>query len=291
MRTPLKQLSSEAQAIARITRPHVAAQAALYTILGAYLGTGNVISQLPTVIAAALVVAVVVAFGFVINDDFDLELDLLTKPGRPLPAGLLSRADARRLEFGLGGTAMLLAIWLPPPLFWIAAANLALTAAYSLALKRTVLLGNLAMAILNSSVILFGGFAAGTLSALSWIVAAMSFLYTIAQEVIYTVDDIEGDRQAGLVTTAVYLGVARSLQLFRALMVLTMLVVLAPLWIVRPSPLYLAVLLVCTLLPIVLYVLPLARHYQPAKVRQACEAVKIIRLTSLLPLILLRTSL
>jgi 4-hydroxybenzoate polyprenyltransferase len=105
---------------------------------------------------------------------------------------------------------------------------------------------------------------------------------------VYTVEDLDGDRRAGLVTTAVYLGAGPSLHLFRLLMLLTVVVTLAPICTVRAGPLYLLALLVCTVLPIVLHILPLTRSAEPAAIRRACHAIKVVRLTSLLPLILLR---
>jgi geranylgeranylglycerol-phosphate geranylgeranyltransferase len=274
--------------IVHITRPQIAAQAAAYTLLGAYLNAGLPFPRLESVATAALVVALVVAFGFVSNDYVDLEVDRLNRPERPLPAGELSRDAALRLAGLLLIAALAVGCLLPPLLFSITCANLALTAAYSLLLKRTVLLGNTTMAVLNSSVLLFGGLATGAISPLIWAVAGMSFVYTLGQEVLYTVDDIAGDAQLGLVTTAVYFGVGPSLLLFRALMLIVILLALIPWWMTALSPLYLAALLLCTVLPLALWIAPLTWRGEPRSIAQACNTLPLIRLASLLPLLLLR---
>jgi geranylgeranylglycerol-phosphate geranylgeranyltransferase len=285
---PGKTPTARLEALVHITRPQIAAQAAAFTLLGAYLNAGLPFPRPDTVATAALVVALVVAFGFVSNDYVDLEVDRLNRPERPLPAGQLSRQDALYLAVLLLMAALAVACLLPPLLFSITCANLALTLAYSLLLKRTVLLGNTAMALLNSSVLLFGGLTTGPVAPLVWAVAGMSFVYTLGQEVLYTVDDVAGDAQAGLVTTAVYFGVGPSLQLFRALMVMVILLALIPWWLAALSPLYLAALLLCTVLPLALWILPLTLRGEPRAIARACNTLPLVRLASLLPLLLLR---
>lgn len=271
-----------------LVRPHVAAQGAVYTVLGAHLSQGFPIPEVARVALASLVVALVVAFGFVSNDYVDRELDKVTKPFRPLPANVFAASEAYTIAWVLATSALLLAVFLPPLLFVISVLNLLLTMFYSLVLKRTVLLGNLAMAVLNASIIVFGALAVGEVSLLVVVVFAISFCYTLAQEILYTVVDHDGDRAGGLITTAVYFGPRLSLQLFRGLMLLTIVAALTPLYLHTPSLLYILALLFCTILPIVAYILPLTKQGQTRELMKACAAVKWLRLSSLLPLLLLR---
>lgn len=274
-------------ALIHVTRPQIAAQAAAYTLLGAYLSAELRAALTPLTALAALIVALVVAFGFVINDYADADLDHLSKPERPIPAGAVSRPQAVAIALILAALILALSLFTPLVLQLIALLNLVLTAAYSLALKRTVLLGNLTMALLNSSILLFGSLAAGGLAPLIWAVVAMSFLYTLAQEVLYTVDDAEGDARAGIVTTAVAFGVGPALHLFRALISLALLCAAAPLWLAPVVSLYLPALLLCVVLPVAAYILPLTLRATPATISQACAGVKLVRLAGLVPLVLL----
>lgn len=273
--------------LTRLTRPQIAAQAAAYTVLGVYLGGRLSTTTVGQVATAALAVALVVSFGFVINDYADCELDRLTKPARPLPAGEFTRPQALRIAGFIAALAVVVSLALPVALRAVVCANLVLAALYALVLKRTVLLGNLAMAVLNSSILPFGALAGGRLTAEVLAVAAMSLLYTLAQEVLYTVDDLDGDLLAGLTTTAIFLGRRRALLLCQCLMALALFASLMPLWLGAASLVYLVALAACTIGPVVLYILPLIRKGTPAAVTRACAAVKIVRLTSLVPLILL----
>lgn len=284
----LRSVASLVRRITLLTRPQIAAQAAAYTMLGAFLGPGLAIAVAAQVAIAALVVGLIVSFGFVINDYADLEIDRFAKPDRPLPAGMFTRSAALQIAIAIAALGLGVALALQPTLFAFACGNVLLTALYALVLKRTVLLGNAAVALLNSSILLFGALAGGGLTPLVLAVSAMSLLYTLAQEVLYTVDDLEGDQAAGLVTTAVFFGARRALLLFQWLMALAMVAAFAPLWLEVASPLYLVGLLICTVGPVVLRILPLVRQGTPQAVGQACALVKIVRLTSLIPLILLQ---
>jgi geranylgeranylglycerol-phosphate geranylgeranyltransferase len=290
MLAPLDRLQNGVATVVRLallTRPHVGAQGAAYTLLGAYLAAGTAVERPGALCAAAAVVWLVVGFGFVINDDADLEVDRLAKPQRPLPSGRVTLREARLVGGAIVVLALALALVLPPLLLLMTAVNILLTAAYSLVLKRTILLGNLAMALLNSSILLFGALAGATLTLLVLLVTLMSFLYSLAQEVLYTVADLEGDRAAGLRTTAVGLGRDHSLRLFRWLMALALISALAPVWLAGVSPWYLVPLSLCTLIPVIAYILPLVAQAKPEALDRACAAVKVVRLTSLLPLLLL----
>lgn len=287
MMRQLHSLTAYAARLTALTRPQIALQAAVYMLLGAYLAEGSLGARAPQVSLAAIVTGLIVSFGFVINDYADVEVDRLAKPFRPLPSGLWTQAEALRLAILLALVALTLSLALPFPLGVIACANLVLAAGYSLLLKRTVLLGNIAVGLLNSSILIFGAIAAGGVTFLVWSVASMSLLYTLAQEVLYTVDDVVGDRASGLVTTAVYFGVGPSLSLFRALIVLALLASLAPIVHLPVSPWYLAALVSCTIAPILLHIFPLVRYADPMAISRACAALKVVRVTSVLPLVLL----
>jgi geranylgeranylglycerol-phosphate geranylgeranyltransferase len=273
--------------LVQITRPQIALQGALYMLLGAYLGTGISALNSSTIWWGALTVGLIVAFGFVINDYADRELDRLSKAERPIPSGAVTSAAAVRLALLLAAASLVVAFALPLALRLVALSNLALAMLYALRLKRTVLGGNLTIAWLNCSVLLFGAMAVATINAVVWMAIAMSFFYSLAQEVLYTIDDRASDAAGGIVTTAVYFGVGPSLWLFRVLLLAAAAAGGGLLLVGRPSWLGLIALLLCTIMPIMVYLLPLTWQATPAAITQACRAVRLIRVSSLLPLLLL----
>jgi 4-hydroxybenzoate polyprenyltransferase len=115
---------------------------------------------------------------YVINDFFDLTLDRrhATKRNRPFASGLLS------MKFGLGAVAVLLAVsavtaLFLPPLFWAAlACYLVITTAYSLSLKRMLLIDVLTLAGLYTMRIIAGAAATGT-DVSFWLLAFSIFFF------------------------------------------------------------------------------------------------------------------
>src|SRR5215217_3452217 len=106
---------------ARITRPRISLQAALSAFLGSYLSGIGVPIFSARVVIAALAMGLVCAFGFVINDYCDADKDNISKPHRPIPAGLVSRRTALGLAIFLATLAFLLSCTLG---FWLATAAL-----------------------------------------------------------------------------------------------------------------------------------------------------------------------
>lgn len=266
-------------------RPHVALQAMLYALLGSLLSSTDGPQHALVTWLALLGLMAIVSFGFVINDYVDVELDRRNKPERFLPAGLISRRSARLLGLLLVALVLMVACWLTTPLQMFVGSNLMLTAAYSLWLKRTVLLGNLTIAYLNSSILVYGALLAAGPNLQVWCVALSSLLYSLAQEVLYTVEDYAGDRDAGIVTTAVYFGLPHTLRLVQGLLFVAFFSTLLPYWLQLASFWYVLLLVVCVLLPLSLWIMPNIRYAEAARIAQACRAVKWVRVSSLVPFV------
>lgn len=77
------------------------------------------------------------AAGMVLNDVFDLEVDRLERPGRPLPSGRVSTPVARVLGLGLLAVGPALAALAGPNSLLVSLALTASVLGYDLGLKRT----------------------------------------------------------------------------------------------------------------------------------------------------------
>lgn len=268
-------------------RPQIALQGVIYAAIGMYL-SGVTTLELNAMQALALfVLALIIAFGFVSNDYADVEIDRLTKPERFLPSGAVSMDAARWMGLILVGLTGVLASRLPFPLSGIAYLNLALTAAYSFWLKRTVLIGNITIVLLNSSVLIYGAFVGNGPNAVLGSVILIVAIYTLAQELLYTVDDHVGDRQAGIITSAIYFGPQRTREIVIVLLVLASISTMIPLLLGLASFLYIGLLLPCMLIPIFVWIVPLVRQGDAAQISIACQRMKWVRMWSLVPLLVL----
>src|SRR5688572_25342759 len=93
----------------------------------------------------SLMAAVLNAGNNALNQIYDLEIDRINKPGRPLPSGRLSIGDAWRFTVVAYAAALVLA-WLVAPggrreCFWLVVAAVVCTLLYSVPPFRTKRLG------------------------------------------------------------------------------------------------------------------------------------------------------
>src|SRR5690606_29892373 len=148
---------------------------------------------------AAIAAAFTAAAGNIINDYFDIEIDKINKPGRPLAAGYISKKSALIFYGLLNAAALFAAIQLNFDVFLITVSTQVLLFFYSYKLKNIPLAGNLVVALLTGLVFIFGGAAAGNVSKLI-IPALFAFLINLIREIIKDAEDVKGDSAAGLKT-------------------------------------------------------------------------------------------
>ena len=142
-----------------------------------------------------------------INDVFDLAIDRVNRPDRPLPSGAVSVGAARVLwgvasALGVGVSTLLSVKHLG-----IAVFSVLLLYGYSAHLKRTPLAGNLAVALVLALALLYGGLAvAPTGWGVLLLGAGFAFGSTLAREVAKDVEDAVGDATEGARTLPLVAG-------------------------------------------------------------------------------------
>jgi geranylgeranylglycerol-phosphate geranylgeranyltransferase len=183
--------------------------------IGAYLTWLTPSYYGPTV--AALAAFLVCAAGNTFNDLIDIETDRINRPHRVLVRGGLTLTYARNLTIALNVAAFVMSLAVSLWVSAIALVTIGLLLAYNLYLKRIPLLGNSVVAFLAGLTFVTGGLAAEP--ALTFrlpgplIAAIFAFLFHLVREIIKDVQDMEGDRQAGLNSLPLVWGVSKSLHL------------------------------------------------------------------------------
>ncbi len=166
-------------------------------------------------ILVGLAMSVVTMFGFVINDILDYDKDVAAGVQRPIAMGAVSRPAA--LMFSV---LLLLVIWSLSSTVGTGSSVLALTALalllYTPFARRVPLIKGLYVAGL-CVVPLYYASAVSSMSS-SWHAYGVLVLWIIGREMLMDANEMEGDRQAGMTTTAVVLGQARARQLGAAMM-------------------------------------------------------------------------
>jgi geranylgeranylglycerol-phosphate geranylgeranyltransferase len=149
--------------------------------------------------------------GNALNDYYDLEIDKLNRPQRPLPRGAVAPAAAHLAGLVLVLAGVLLGFAAGAALGIVAAAVTALLWLYAARGKRMSIWGNLLVATVCALAFVYGGMAAGN-PRLAAFPALFGLLMHFAREIVKDVQDERGDRAAKARTTAIALGRSASLK-------------------------------------------------------------------------------
>jgi len=188
-----------------IMRPVNAVMAGLAVALAYLLATGTL---LPPVILGFIIVFLITGAGNTINDYFDLPIDRINRPERPIPSGMVTQQGALLFAGLLFLSGIGLSLFTNPIGIFFAVFNSLLLVAYAAKLKTTPLAGNVMIAYLSGSIFLFGGGLAG-LSGLfnNLVIASITFFAMMAREIMKDAEDIPGDKAKGAKTFPILYGV------------------------------------------------------------------------------------
>ncbi|AFV23491.1 prenyltransferase [Methanolobus psychrophilus R15] len=159
-----------------------------------------------------LTVFLVTGAGNAINDYYDIEIDRVNKPKRPIPSGRISTSAALYFSLALFAAGTVSAFMINVPCAIIASFNSLLLIYYAKILKRTAFLGNLAVGYLTGSTFLFGGavfFESGGLNSV-FVLFLLATLATAAREIVKDIEDIDGDMKNGAHTLPIVIGARKA---------------------------------------------------------------------------------
>ncbi len=187
----------------------------------------------------ALMAAVLNAASNALNQIFDLEIDRVNKPKRPLPAGRLTIGEAWAFTVITFAVAWMLA-WLVAPgarheCFWLVVIATAITSLYSVPPFRTKRLGiwaNVTIAIPRGAMLKVAGWSSvKTILGLEpWYIGAIFGLFLLGATTTKDFADMEGDRRGGCRTLPIQYGVRRAAWMISPSFVVPFLMIPAGAW-------------------------------------------------------------
>ena len=230
---------NRALAVVRLARPFTLLAPALGLASGSLVALGTerakyagdlaaLREHLPAILAGAAMAALLNAASNAVNQIFDLAIDRVNKPDRPLPAGHLTVADAWRVSAAGLLAALGIAAWLNTTTLVIVAFTSLVVYAYSgppLRTKRLWWAANLTIAIPRGTLLFVAGWTAvdgdrRLDSMLLWVLGAMYGLFILGAATTKDYADIPGDRAEGCVTLPIRFGVRRSIWITAPFLVL-----------------------------------------------------------------------
>jgi 4-hydroxybenzoate polyprenyltransferase len=152
----------------------------------------------------------ITAAGYIINDYYDIKIDIINKPKRVVVGKLLTRRIAITCHtiFNFSGILLgLLVSWKIALIDFFAAYFLWL---YSNSLKRLPLIGNITISLLTSVAILLIAFYFKRNEQLVVMFAVFAFFISLIREIIKDMEDVKGDAAFGCKTLPLVYGIRKT---------------------------------------------------------------------------------
>ena len=182
------------------------------------------------------------AYSMVVNDVYDVEVDKVNQPSRPIPSGKITARGAIRLSvvlllLGLSFSSLTRNFWA----LVIAVTYAFLSWLYNVRAKKAGIYGNLIVASSLAIPFIYGGVIAGgsAFSTLLLIMGLTSFLAGVGREVVKAIADVPGDTRRGVRSLAIGRGTGRAAKTGAALFILAILTSWVPILIGSANLIYL----------------------------------------------------
>ncbi len=146
------------------------------------------------IIFAALAAFLQLGAGNVINDYFDLEIDKINKPLRPIPSGRISPANAKIYAAFLFAVSLVFAWLINIYAFAFAFFNLIVSYFYSANLKKTWL-GHFVVSYLVASPAIFSALITESVPMPNLLLFGLIFLINTGREIAKGIEDFRGDKK------------------------------------------------------------------------------------------------
>src|SRR5712691_9808845 len=210
-----------------LVRPPNTIMIGLAVVIGEAIGLGK-LPGLREAVFGFLTASLMMAGTMVANDVYDVEIDKVNSPQRPLPSGTVKTGDATLLAVALSVAAMgfsaLLGLWT----FLTALLALALMVYYNTKGKKTGLIGNAVVSFNVALPFFYGGLAVSKISPLLFIFSVVAFLANFGREVAKGIVDVKGDSLRQVRTLAVVRGTKVAASASAALFVIAVLLSFLP---------------------------------------------------------------
>ena len=156
--------------------------------------------------------------GMIINDIYDVEIDKINRPNRPIPSGSISLIQAKLLFILTFGIGVIIAI-LHSILFNLGYLNIILALFFGLIGwlyaawgKKQGFIGNIIVSISFSIGLIYGAILnSSIIPVYIFFFFLTSFFLLLSREIVKGCEDIEGDKEEGVKTLAIKIGIKKAI--------------------------------------------------------------------------------
>ncbi len=188
-------------------------------------------------VAAALVIAMFGYFaGMIKNDYFHRETDALTNPDRPIPSHRLTPKQALVPASVIYALCVICGFLLSIKAGILVMSLVAISHLYNAFFKARGILGSLTLPLGIGLLSVFGALVvSGNVPRLVWYAFGAITLYDLGTHITTTFKDITRDKEHGITTTPVQLGIRPALLLSASATILAFVIALLPYWLEETS--------------------------------------------------------
>ena len=204
------------------------------------------------------------SYSMIINDIYDIEIDKVNQPERPLAKQIISINSALSLSL------ILLLIGLTSSLL-ISYYNIIITAIFSILSwfyniwgKKQGIIGNSIVASSMSIPFIFGGVITGNISLLVWSISLIAFLSGMGREIIKTIADVKGDKIKGIKSVSIQFGSRNAMLIACGFIIISILISFIPIYL-NLIQIYYIPLLILTDLILLYSIFVLSKNYSKSE--------------------------
>ena len=196
--------------------------------------------------------------GMIINDIYDIEIDKINRPDRPIPSGAVSLKQAKILFILTFGIGVMISI-IHYLIFDLSGLNVILAVFFGLIGwlyaawgKKQGFIGNIIVGISFSIGLIYGA-VLNTLIIPAYIYYFFltAFFLLLSREIVKGCEDIEGDKEEGVKTLAIKLGTKKAIRFSLLFEVLAIIFFILPLFTEIINPLLFLIFLIFGLIVVV----------------------------------------
>ncbi|MHA2388751.1 MAG: geranylgeranylglycerol-phosphate geranylgeranyltransferase [Candidatus Hodarchaeales archaeon] len=234
-------------------------------------------TQLWYIIFGCITTGFISAYGYAINDIFDVEIDRINVPHRPIPSGSVSLTGAKWFSVITLSLGLFFAFLIDFVAILLALSGGILLYLYAAHFKRSGFPGNLIVALLAAIPFIFGGFVTASYSTLIY-PASFAFLMNLGRELIKDIEDVHGDKLENVQSIALRYGVKPARNLSYIILFTLVLIIPFPLLLryYTSIPFFLAVILI---IGSILYTVPMSfNHPEDIIIRNTTSTKRILKI-------------
>jgi geranylgeranylglycerol-phosphate geranylgeranyltransferase len=249
--------------------------------VGAWVG--RPISFSPALILAAMIGFVVCAFGNITNDLFDIKIDRINNPDRPLVKGTVSKPVVIALAIYCFALAFLFGLSLGYVPFAIVTGTLVMLFAYAWILKKTIA-ANIVVSILTGLSFILGGLVAKNPHCMYPFI--FSFFVHLPREIVKDLIDKQGDIRFGVRSIPIVCGNKKACMLGTISLAILCIILPVP-FITRTLGFRYLVIVLLGALPVCIYmIIKLLRCPSVSDLIRQSQAIKLVMIIGLVAMVI-----